>query len=265
MPQVFDSVERTVPETDGRGPIAGRTCVVTGGSRGIGRAISRELTTHGANVVVHYDRSPDAALSLLDELASAEGDVVAIDADLTDEEQVTHLGAQTHERFGPVDVLVNNASVTADAPFEEMTREDWDRVVSVNLDSVFDCTTEFYDDLRASDHGRLVNVSSVVGQRGNYGQANYASTKTGVLGFTRTLALELAPHGTTANCVAPGFTETETPGSNSGGGEQSLRDRIPLGRFAAPAEIAATVRFLVSEDAEYITGQVIGINGGLHW
>jgi 3-oxoacyl-[acyl-carrier protein] reductase len=158
-----------------------------------------------------------------------------------------------------------NAGITIDRTFTNMTHEDWQRVLDVNLGGVYNCTQAFYDDLREAEHGRLINISSVVGQAGNYGQANYATTKSGLFGFTRTLALELASAGTTANCVAPGFVKTDMLADVPDEVQENILDRIPLDRFAEVEDIAGIVRFLASEDSGYMTGQILGVNGGMEW
>ena len=146
-----------------------------------------------------------------------------------------------------------------------MSREDWDSVMEVNLGGVYNCTDAFYDDLQAADHGRLINISSVVGQQGNYGQANYAAAKSGLFGFTRTIALELAATGTTANCVSPGFVETDMLADVPERVREKIRTRIPLDRFAEVEDITGIVRFLAGPDADYMTGQILGVNGGMEW
>jgi 3-oxoacyl-[acyl-carrier protein] reductase len=172
---------------------------------------------------------------------------------------------EVHEAFGPVDVLVNNAGITIDRTFDEMTREDWEAVVDVNLGGVFNATHCFWEDIKAAEEGRLVNISSVVGQQGNYGQANYATTKSGLFGFTRTLALELASTGSTANCVAPGFVETDMLADVPRRVQEKILREIPLDRFATVDDITGIVRFVASEESSYMTGQVIGVNGGMEW
>ena len=242
-----------------------QTCVVTGSSRGIGEGIATELGAHGANVVVNYRSSERAAYDVVDAIESDGGTAVANQADVTDDEQVDAMADRVRNAFGPADVLVNNAGITVDKKFEKMTREDWDRVIDVNLGGVYNCTDAFYDDLKAADHGRLINISSVVGQQGNYGQANYAAAKSGLFGFTRTIALELANSGTTANCVSPGFVKTDMLDGVPERVQEKIRNRIPLDRFAEVEDIAGIVRFLAGEDADYMTGQILGVNGGMEW
>ena len=242
-----------------------QTCLVTGASRGIGRAIAIELGRCGADVAVNYRSSAAEAAATAEEIEDAGGDAVTVQADIADYEQVESMAETVRERFGPLDVLVNNAGITVDKKFENMTREDWDRVIDVNLGGTFNCTHCFFDDIRDAEAGRLINISSVVGQQGNYGQANYATTKSGLFGFTRTLALELASEGSTANCIAPGFVDTGMLEIVPGRVKEKIRRRIPLGRFANPEDVAGLARFVASEDSSYMTGQVLGVNGGMEW
>jgi 3-oxoacyl-[acyl-carrier protein] reductase len=245
--------------------LEGQTCLVTGSSRGIGRGIAEDLGAHSAEVVVNYRSSSDEAEDVVETIEDDGGTAVTAQADISIEDDVAEMAAQIHDTFGEVDVLVNNAGITVDKKFENMTREDWETVIDVNLGGVFNCTNAFFDDIKSSRSGRLINISSVVGQQGNYGQANYATTKSGLFGFTRTLALELASTGSTANCVAPGFVATdmldEVPERVQ---EKILRD-IPLDRFATIEDITGIVRFVASEESSYMTGQILGINGGMEW
>jgi 3-oxoacyl-[acyl-carrier protein] reductase len=242
-----------------------QTCLVTGASRGIGRGIAERLGDHGASVVVNYRSSEGEAYDVVDAIEDAGGEAIAVQGDVADYEEVHAMCQRVHQAFGPVDVLVNNAGITVDKKFENMTREDWDQVIEVNLGGVFNCTHCLYDDLRQADHGRLINISSVVGQQGNYGQANYATTKSGLFGFTRTIALELASTGTTANCVAPGFVATDMLETVPERVKEKILDRIPLNRFATVDDVSGIVRFLASEDSAYMTGQVLAVNGGMEW
>lgn len=244
--------------------LRGNVCVVTGGSRGIGRAIATELGSHGAQVVVNYQHSEGKAHHVADAIREVDGEAVPVQADVADPSDVNEMVDRTREAFGSTDVLVNNAGITADTAFESMTREDWDRVMAVNLGGVFNATQAYFEDIKHADNGRLINISSVVGQQGNYGQANYATTKAGLVGFTRTIALELASSGSTANCVAPGFVETDMLASVPDRIREKILDDIPLDRFATPDDIASFVRFLASEDSAYMTGQILGVNGGLY-
>jgi 3-oxoacyl-[acyl-carrier protein] reductase len=243
-------------------PFADRTCLVTGASRGIGRAVATTLGSAGATVVANYRSSAAAAEEVTQVVEAAGGEATAVQADVTDPEAVAAMRAAVHESVGPVDVVVNNAGVTDDATFDAMTREQWERVLAVNLTGAFTTTKAFYEDVRDARHGRVVSVASVVGKQGNYGQVNYAAAKAGLFGFTRALALELAPAGTTVNCVAPGFTRTDMVAAVPEDVREQLREDIPLGRFAEPREIAHVVRFLASRGAQYVTGEVVDATGG---
>ncbi len=245
--------------------LADRTCVVTGASRGIGRAIAEEFGRRGANVVVNYRSSEAMAEESVERVEAAGGAAVPVQADVSVVDDVAAMAETTREAFGAVDVLVNNAGMTIDKKFENMSPTDWQQVVDVNLGGVFNCTHVFFDDIRDAEDGRLINISSVVGQQGNYGQANYATTKSGLFGFTRTLALELASSGSTANCVAPGFVETDMLETVPERVKEKILRRIPLDRFATPDDVAGIVRFVASEDASYMTGQIIAVNGGMEW
>jgi 3-oxoacyl-[acyl-carrier protein] reductase len=243
-----------------------QTCVVTGASRGIGRGIALELADHGADVVVNYRSSAAEATEVRDRIEEeTPGRGVTAQADVADQEAVAELYEMTEQAFGGADVLVNNAGITVDKKFENMTREDWERVIQVNLGGVYNCTNAFFDDLCEAEDGRLINISSVVGQQGNYGQANYATTKAGLFGFTRTIALEMAASGSTANCVAPGFVETDMLETVPERVQERILDRIPLNRFATVDDVAGIVRFVASEDASYMTGQILAVNGGMEW
>jgi 3-oxoacyl-[acyl-carrier protein] reductase len=242
-----------------------QTCVVTGASRGIGRGIAKELGGTGANVVVNYRSSEAAAHEVVDTIEDEGGTAIAVQADVAEYDAVAAMAETTHDAFGPVDVLVNNAGLTVDRTFGNMSREDWERVIDVNLGGVYNCTHCFFDDITEAEHGRLINISSVVGQQGNYGQANYATTKSGLFGFTRTIALELARTGSTANCVAPGFVETDMLEEVSAEVQAKILDRIPLNRFASIEDVTGIVRFVASEEASYMTGQILAINGGMEW
>lgn len=245
-------------------PLAGKTCVVTGASRGIGRAIANEFARYGGTVVVNYHSSPEGAERALEEVRAHETSGMAVKADIADMAAAEAMAEAVHDEFGPIDVLVNNAGITIDKTFKRMQPEDWQRVLRVNLEGAFNVTSAFYDDILTADSGRIINISSVNGERGSYGQSNYAASKSGLIGLTRSLAQELASEGGTANVVAPGYTRTDMVEGMREDIADHIRDQIPVGRFADPQEIASTVRFLASEDAAYITGEVINVNGGLY-
>lgn len=255
----------TKHSTRGVGGLAGTTCLVTGSSKGIGREIATQLGRAGADVGVNFHTSAAAAAEVTDDIADAarEGDAVAVQGDVADESAVAEMADEVRAAFGSVDVLVNNAGINLDRPFDEMTHEEWHRVIDVNLHGAFNCTHEFYDDICDAEAGRIVNVSSVIGQRGNYGQTNYAASKSALIGFTRSLARELAPTGATANCVAPGYTRTGMVESVPEEVIEGVRSDVPLGRLADVSEVAAAVRFLTGKDASYVTGEVLNVNGGL--
>ena len=245
--------------------LEGQTCLVTGSSRGIGKGIAEDLADRGADVVVNYRSSAAEAQAVVESIEDAGGRAIAAQSDVSDFEDVQAMREEVLDAFGPVDVLVNNAGVTVDKKFENMTREDWDTVINVNLGGVYNCTKTFFDDIKESRHGRLINISSVVGQQGNYGQANYATTKSGLFGFTRTIALEMASSGSTANCVAPGFVETDMLEEVPERVQEKILREIPLNRFATVEDICGIVSFVASEESSYMTGQVIGVNGGMEW
>jgi 3-oxoacyl-[acyl-carrier protein] reductase len=239
-----------------------KTCLVSGASKGIGRGIAERLAEDGCEVAVNYRSDDEAAQEAVERVEAAGGTAVAVQADVTDVEQVERMREEVHDALGSVEVLVNNAGVTQDVRFTEMTHEDWDTVLDVHLDGTFHCTQTFYDDLAAAEEGRLVNISSIIGKGGNFGQANYATAKAGIFGFTRTLALELAPEGSTANCVAPGFIKTRMVEGLPERIKDDIREDTPLDRLGTVEEIAEVVTFLASDRSSFITGEVIDANGG---
>ena len=239
-----------------------KTCVVTGSSRGIGRGIAERFGEARCEVVVNYRTSENAAEETVDHIEAAGGSAIAVRADVTDLNQVERMRERAHDAYGPVDVLVNNAGITQDVRLTEMTHEEWDVVLDVHLDGAFHCTRTFYEDLATANEGRLINISSIVGKGGNFGQANYATAKAGIFGFTRTLALELAPEGSTANCVAPGFIRTQMVESLPEEIKETLREDTPLKRLGTAEEVAEVVAFLASNRSSFITGEVIDVNGG---
>ena len=242
--------------------LEGKTIVVTGASRGIGRGIAEELGAHGGNVAVNFRSSDGKATDVASRIDEGAGEAITVQGDVADFEAMQTMADRVHDEFGAVDVLVNNAGVTMDSSFEEMTPEEWQSVVDVNLTGVFNATKAFYEDLEEAEAGRVVNISSIIGEEGNFGQANYAASKAGVHGLTMTLAKELAPSGSTANCVSPGFTETDMFDDVPETIQEKIRDDIPLSCFAQTEDIAALVRFLASEESGHITGQVFSVSGG---
>lgn len=239
-----------------------KTCVVTGASRGIGRGIAERFGEDGCEVVVNYRSSTKPALEAVERIEAAGGSATAIQADVTDVEQVREMRDEVHDTYGEIDVLVNNAGINQDVRFTEMSHEEWDTVLDVHLDGAFHCTQAFFEDLADVEEGRLINISSIIGKGGNFGQANYATAKAGMFGFTRTIALELAPNGSTANCVAPGFIRTSMVENLPEHIKDQIREDTPLGRLGTSDEIAEVVAFLASDASSFITGEVIDANGG---
>lgn len=242
--------------------LEGKTIVVTGGSRGIGRGIAERLGTHRGQVAVNYRSSKGEAMEAAEIIKQAGGDAITVQGDVTDFDTMQTMADQIHDQFGAVDVLVNNAGITNDRTFENMSPDEWQSVIDVNLTGVFNVTKAFYEDITDADDGRIINISSLIGEQGNFGQANYAAAKAGVHGLTKTLAKELAPTGSTANCVSPGFTETDMLADVPAAIQDSIRDDIPLSRFGQVEDIASLVCFLASAESGYITGQVISVSGG---
>ena len=245
--------------------LAGLAGVVTGGARGIGRAIALELARHGGSVAVGYSRQADAAEEVVQQIAElgSGAEAFALRANVQSSDEVKPAIASVAERFGKIDFLVNNAGITRDRTLAKMTHDDWNAVIDVNLHSIFNVTHEVLPYMLERGYGRIVNISSVIGQSGNFGQANYATAKAGMLGFTKSAALELARKGITVNCVAPGYTETDMVAAVSESAMERVLSRIPMGRLAKPEEIAQAVFFLIAY-GDYITGQEIAVNGGMY-
>jgi len=241
----------------------GQTALVTGASRGIGRAIAKELASNGANLIINYNQHEKEAMDLLDEIISLGRKAICIKANVSVQAEVEEMVKKAIASFGTLEILVNNAGITADKTIKNMSPEYWDNVIRVNLYGVYYCTRAVLPHMVQKTYGRIVNIASVIGQTGAFGQANYASSKAGVIAFTKSLALEVARYGITVNAVCPGFTETDMLAAVPQEIREQIRKKIPLGRFASPEEIARVVRFLICE-ADYITGQCININGGLY-
>ena len=242
--------------------LSGRVALVTGASRGIGRAIAVELARCGATLALNHLAQDDEARLVRDEIRGAGGEAEIWPADVSDPEAVARMVARVHERQGPIGVLVNNAGITRDRTLKKMSVEEWNEVLRVNLSGVFHCTRAVLEGMLAASFGRIVSLSSIVAGTGAFGQANYAASKAGILGFTRSVALEVARHGITVNAVCPGYVETSMLAAVPERVRQSVLERIPVGRFGRPEDVARLVRFLATE-GEYITGQTLHVNGGL--
>jgi 3-oxoacyl-[acyl-carrier protein] reductase len=244
------------------------SALITGASRGIGAATAQALAAEGWAVGVNYRRDREGAERIVSLVEEDGGTALAIAADVADGAAADEMLAQVTERLGPVLVLVNNAGMTADGLSMRLSDEDWDRVLDVNLTAAFRLTRSVIGPMMRQRFGRVINVSSVVGMRANAGQANYAASKAGLIAFTRTVAAEVARRGVTVNAVAPGLIETEltrdfTGNGAEGNGSSALLDAIPARRTGTPEEVAACIRFLASEDAGYVTGTVLPIDGGM--
>jgi len=238
-----------------------RVAVITGASRGIGRAVALALAAEGANVVVNYASSSAAAQDVVAAITDAGGSAIALQADVSKLEQIDALVKDTLEKFGRIDILVNNAGITRDTLLLRMKPEDWQAVIDLNLTGVFLCTKAVSKVMLKQRSGRIINIASVAGQMGNPGQANYSAAKAGVIGFTKTVAKELAVRGITVNAVAPGFIVTDMTSDLK---SEEILKYIPLGRYGEPQEVAGMVRFLAADSAAaYITGQVFNVDGGM--
>ncbi|MBP5199778.1 MAG: 3-oxoacyl-[acyl-carrier-protein] reductase [Schwartzia sp.] len=241
----------------------GKCALVTGASRGIGRAVALKLASEGAKVALNFAGNESAAEAVRQEIEAAGGEAILVKADVANEAAVQDMVQKTADAFGRIDILVNNAGITRDGLLARMKEEDWDAVLSTNLKGVFLTTKAAAKLMMKQRAGRIVNMASVVGVTGNAGQANYSAAKAGVIGFTKTIAKELASRGITANAVAPGFIDTDMTSGLPDKAKEAALSGIPLGRMGTPEDIAAAVLFLVSDQASYITGQVLNVDGGM--
>lgn len=245
------------------GDLAGRTALVTGGSRGIGRATCLALAAQGAAIAVHYHAAAEAAKAVVEAIEQAGGSAVALQANLAEPETGTRLVTEATAALGPLDILVNNAGEMTDAAVTEMSDAIWDRSLALNLTAAFRCTRACLASMRARGWGRIINVSSQAAFTGSANHAHYAAAKAGLLGFTYSVAKELGSSGVTANVVSPGRISTDLLLERSAGREAEWLRQTPLGRLGDPAEVAETIAFLASDRAGYITGAVFNISGGL--
>ena len=243
--------------------LEGRTALVTGAARGIGKAIALRLAHEGAKVAVNYKTSETQAKEVVEQIAATGGEALMIQANVCDVGESRGLVRRVLDYWGHLDILVNNAGITRDRSLRKLTDEDWLSIIDNNLHSVYLCTTAAMPGMIEQKYGRIINISSYVGQAGNFGQANYAASKGGIIAFTKTAAIELARFNVTVNAIAPGFTLTDMLAKVPPEIQEQIKARIPMGRFGDPDEVAKVVVF-VAADGDYITGQQINVNGGIY-
>lgn len=244
--------------------LEGRTALVTGASRGIGRAIALALAQEGADVAINYMSSEAPARELAKDITELGRRAIVVRADVGNYPDTFQMAQTVIQQFGQLDILVNNAGITSDKTFQKMDHAAWAKVMAINLDGVFNCTKAFIDNMTERQWGRVVNITSVIGQIGNFGQVNYAASKAGVAAFTKSLAKEVAAKGITVNAVAPGFIATDMVTEIPEQVQAKLLEQIPMRRFGQADEVARACVYLCSSDGDYITGSELKINGGLY-
>jgi 3-oxoacyl-[acyl-carrier protein] reductase len=237
--------------------------LITGSSRGIGAEIAKKMAALGAEVIINYARSEERAKKVKAEIEAQGGTAHLLQADVSDYDQAADLVKTAYKKMGGLNVLVNNAGITRDKLILRMKEEDWDQVLDINLKGVFNCTKNAVRYLLKADNAKLINISSVVGVNGNPGQVNYSAAKAGIIGFTKTMAKELASKGVCSNAVAPGFIDTEMTDELNEAVKEGIIEQVPLARFGKAEEVADLVSFLASDNANYINGEVIKIDGGM--
>ncbi len=242
--------------------LSGRVAVVTGASRGIGKAVALELGRRGAAVVINYNKSPEGAEQVVNEIQAAGGKAAAFQADVSSVAAAQALIKFAVDTFGDLHILVNNAGITRDMLIMLMSEEDWDAVIDTNLKSTFNCSKAAVKHMMRKRYGRIINMASISGQMGNGGQTNYSASKAGQIGFTKALAREVSSRSITVNAIAPGFVDTEILNAMAPETLEAAIKMVPLARLAKPEEIGYAVAFLASDQAAYITGQVLGVDGG---
>jgi acetoacetyl-CoA reductase len=243
--------------------LKGKVALVTGASRGIGRHIALQLAQRGADVAINYRSRQHEGDEVAKEIEATGVRALAFQADLSKMPEARSLVRQVQDQWGRIDILVNNAGITKDKSMKKLTDDDWNDVLDTNLGSVYATCSEVLKIMMEQKYGRIINITSFVGQAGNFGQANYAASKGGIIAFTKTLALEMAKYNITVNAIAPGFTETEMLAQVPENIREQIIARVPMGRFGKPEEIARAVVFLAAE-GDYITGQQINVNGGVY-
>lgn len=244
--------------------LSNKVAIITGASGGIGEAIVNMFSDEGAKVIIHYFKNKEKAVSLSRNIQTKKGEAIAISANVSDYDQVKAMIKKTIETFKKIDILVNNAGIIKDATLQNMSEETWDEVINVNLKGVFNCCKLVVPYMIRQKFGRIINISALAGEIGNFGQTNYAASKSAIFGFSKSLAKELARFNITVNIISPGLINTNMLKAIPKAVMEYFLQRIPLGRIGNPIDVAHSALFLSSDSAKYITGQLIGVNGGLH-